>query len=203
MTRVKICGITTEEEAAMLSECMPDYAGLVFAPGRRQLTLARAAALAKCLHPWIRRTGVFVSQPRSYIEACIDACGLSVIQLHGEETPEDCLGYPCDVWKAFRVQGPETLHQMKGYSTAACVLDAYDPVLKGGSGRTFDWSLLREASLPGPLVLAGGLNPENVADALRTVRPWCVDVSSGVESQGKKDLSRIEQFINIVRRHVT
>lgn len=203
MTRIKICGITTEQEAGMVSECLPDYAGLVFAPGRRQLTLAQAKALAKHLHPRIRRAGVFVNQPRSFIEVCIETCGLSVVQLHGSESPEDCLGYSCSVWKAFRVRGQETLQSVKGYHAEAYVLDAYDPLILGGSGRTFDWSLLRGAPLHGPLVLAGGLNPENVADALRIVNPWCVDVSSGVEFQGKKDLNSIQQFISCVRRHVT
>ncbi len=146
------------------------------------------------------RVGVFVNAPEEFVTRAIADCGLTMLQFHGDETPEFCAQFGLMSMKAFRVHGPETLEQIPKYETDAYLLDAYSSTTLGGSGEKFNWDLAVAAQKFGkPIFLAGGLTPENVADAIRQVRPFGVDVSSGVErAPGKKDYAKVKAFIAAV-----
>lgn len=205
--RVKICGITQAADAAAAVEAGADALGFVFVPGTpRHVTAEQATALVCVLPPFVSRVGLFVDAPLDEIRHTVRAVGLDTVQLHGAETPPCCealLGVATRL-KAFRVRGPETLLEVNRYggSVEAYLLDAYVPGVAGGTGATFDWELAVAArELGRPLILAGGLTPETVGDAVRRVRPYAVDVSSGVErAPGRKDPDKIRRFIREVRR---
>jgi len=143
-----------------------------------------------------------VDAPEDLVARAAGQCGLSLLQFHGEETPEYCLQFGLMSMKAFRVSGPESLQRLPEYPTDAWLLDAYTPGRQGGTGETFNWDLAVEAVKLGRLVfLAGGLTPENVGEAIRRVRPYGVDVSSGVEAApGRKDLAKVRAFVAEARR---
>jgi phosphoribosylanthranilate isomerase len=147
------------------------------------------------------RVGVFVNAPREKVARAINECGLSLLQFHGDEPPEYCLQFGLMSMKAFRMRDAGSLRELPKYSTEAWLLDAYTAETRGGTGATFNWELAVEARKLGkPVFLAGGLTPENVADAVRRVRPFGVDVASGVESApGKKDPAKVTAFIKAVR----
>jgi phosphoribosylanthranilate isomerase len=140
---------------------------------------------------------LFVNAPREDVFKAIAGCGLSLLQFHGDETPEDCLQFGVKSLKAFRIRDAESLRALPDYKTDAWLLDAFSPAARGGTGEKFNWELAVEAQKLGkPIFLAGGLTPENVAAAVRKVRPYAVDVSSGVESSpGKKDHAKVKAFI--------
>lgn len=204
--RIKICGITRKEDALTAIEAGADALGFVFVPGTpRFIEPGRAAAIARGLPPFVSRVGLFVNAAPELIEATLAEVGLDTVQLHGDEAPEvgrSLLGR-VRVIQAFRVQGPETLHRLPDHreSTHAWLLDAYVPGASGGTGARFDWTLAVQArDLGHPLILAGGLKPENIADAVRQVRPFAVDVSSGVESApGRKDPEKVRRLISAAR----
>lgn len=192
--RVKICGVTSLEDALACAEAGADVLGFNFWPGsKRYLEPVEAAAIARELPSRVLKVGVFVDAERAAIERALDLVGLDAIQLHGEETAADCRGYPLAVIKAIRVgrtDGPVT-ELAAGFDVEYILLDA-----DAGSGRRFDWRRA-EGVAPGRLFLAGGLDPENVAEAVRRVRPYAVDTASGVESApGKKDLRKVKEFID-------
>ncbi|MDQ7801758.1 MAG: phosphoribosylanthranilate isomerase [Armatimonadota bacterium] len=198
MTRVKICGICTEAAALAAAEAGADAVGFVFYPGSsRYVSPERAAQLSRLLPPFVVRVGVFVNAPVAVVERISDQVGLDLVQLHGDEPPEVCARAPRRVIKAVRVEGTEALRRAAEYPACAVLLDAYVPGRYGGTGRPFDWSLL--CQIDRPVILSGGLTPENVAEAVRRVRPYAVDVSSGVETDGEKDPRRIEAFVRAVR----
>ncbi len=199
MTEVKVCGITGYDQGVMVSELMPDYAGLVFAPGRRQLSIEQAEGIATSLHPTIKRVGVFVNQDRVFILDCIKRCRLDIIQLHGDEEVEHTMGYSCPVWKAFRVKDADSLQKVYDYPVDGYLLDAYTEGSYGGSGSCFDWPLAGMVKRCGRLILAGGLTAVNILGAMDIVKPDVVDVSSGVETKGMKDYAKIKEFIQAVR----
>ena len=204
--RIKICGITCEEDAWAAIEAGADALGFVFVPGTpRFIEPARAAAITRGLPPFVSRVGLFVNAPIEHIRATLAEARLDTVQLHGDESPEVGLSLlgQVRVIQAFRVQGPETLLRLPDYrsSSDAWLLDAYVPGAAGGTGARFDWNLAVQArELGHPLILAGGLKPENIAEAVRQVRPFAVDVSSGVESSpGRKDAEKIQQLIGSAR----
>jgi phosphoribosylanthranilate isomerase len=204
--RIKICGITREEDALAAIDAGADALGFVFVPGTpRFIEPGRAAAIVRGLPPFVSRVGLFVNAAPELIEATLAEVGLDTVQLHGDEAPEvgRSLLRRVRVIQAFRVQGPETLHRLPEHreSTHAWLLDAYVPGASGGTGARFDWTLAVQArDLGHPLILAGGLKPENIADAVRQVRPFAVDVSSGVESApGRKDPEKVRQLIAAAR----
>jgi len=204
--RIKICGITREEDALAAVDAGADALGFVFVPGTpRFIEPGRAAAIVRGLPPFVSRVGLFVNAAPELIEATLAEVGLDTVQLHGDEAPEvgQSLLRRVRVIQAFRVQGPETLHRLPEHreSTHAWLLDAYVPGASGGTGARFDWTLAVQArDLGHPLILAGGLKPENIADAVRQVRPFAVDVSSGVESApGRKDPEKVRQLIAAAR----
>ena len=202
-TRIKVCGITRVTDGVAAAEAGVDAIGLMFYPGsKRAISVERAAALARELPPFLLRVGVFVNPTRDEVRRAIDIAGIQVAQFHGEEEPGDLLGLSIPVLKAFRVASSETLLDLPRFrQTAGWLLDSYHPNQRGGSGETFNWDIaVRARELGHPMILAGGLRPENVAEAVRTVRPYGVDVASGVESApGIKDPVAMGAFVAAVR----
>jgi phosphoribosylanthranilate isomerase len=196
--KVKICGITRVEDAQAAVAAGADLLGFVFYDrSPRHVTLGEAAAIARTVPPHVVRVGLFVNAPAPDVAEAISACGLQLLQFHGDEPPEYCRQFPAMTMKAFRMKDAETLGQLPEYATDAWLLDAYVPGERGGTGHTFNWDLAVAAvKLGRPVFLAGGLTPENVAEAVRRVRPFAVDVSSGVEAApGVKDAVRMRAFI--------
>ncbi|WP_106495090.1 phosphoribosylanthranilate isomerase [Lentibacillus sp. Marseille-P4043] len=197
---VKICGITTQETADIAVQAGADFIGFVFAPSKRQITPAKAAELAATLPSTVKKVGVFVNEPSQKVRSIAKQVGLDFIQLHGDETPEyaESLGTP--VIKAFSMK-PENFTAMETFPCDYYLLDSPKGANRGGNGTTFDWDLLKEVNLdPDKIILAGGLQPENVQDAIASARPSGVDVSSGVETDGHKDVNKIKQFIINAKR---
>lgn len=200
--RIKICGITRMDDALVAVEAGVDSIGLVFyGPSPRAITVARASELVSRLPPFVTVTGLFVNAPVGEILETVAQVGIDVVQLHGDESPEFCKALPGRVIKALRVASAGDVNLSLGYDVAAILYDAKISGLPGGSGRTFDWSLLQHHSGRCPMILAGGLNPGNVAQAVVEVRPYAVDVSSGVEvAPGVKDHSLVRKFVHEVHR---
>jgi phosphoribosylanthranilate isomerase len=200
--KVKICGITSAADAEAAVQAGADALGLMFYPGSsRYISLETAQDIARRLPPYIIRTGVFADPNPSDVLAALQLCQLNLLQFHGTETPEFCLQFGSMTMKAFRVQNTDSLSAMSAYHTDAFLLDSCVPGKPGGTGETFNWDLALEVKKFGkPIFLAGGLSPQNVAEAVRKVEPFGVDVSSGVElSPGKKDAAKMQAFIAAVR----
>jgi len=200
-TRVKICGITRVEDALTAARLGADAIGLVFyPPSPRAVTPAQAAEVVRDLPPFVTRVGLFVNASREAVAEAIATVQLDLLQFHGDESPADCRGHGRPWIRALRM-APEmdVTAEMARYSEAqGILLDAWRPGVPGGTGEVFDWSRI-PAERPRPLILAGGLAPENVAEAIRRVRPWAVDVSGGVErAKGIKDAGRMASFIQEV-----
>jgi phosphoribosylanthranilate isomerase len=204
---VKICGITTVDDGLLCAEAGVDAVGFVFfAMSPRRMNAERAAAVARQLPPFLLRVGVFVNASQDEMARVADAVGLDLLQLHGDEPPEAFDHLPRRALKAVRVGKGFAPQEALAYEgrAAGLLVDTRSPgdtLMPGGTGRTFDWSLVEEVRARSRfLVLAGGLGPENVADAVATVRPDAVDVSSGVESlPGRKDKDRVRAFVEAVR----
>lgn len=199
MTRIKICGISDAASARVAAEAGADAVGLIFAPSRRRVAPNQAKEIATALPPFVAKVGVFVDEDRSRIHDLIAACGLGAVQLHGSEPPEYCVGFPVPVLKAIRVADASSLDGIDAYHVDAFLLDAFDASALGGTGKSFDWSLAVRAARTHRIILSGGLTPMNIVDALTRVTPYGVDVSSGVETEGRKDHAKIKDFIRRVR----
>jgi phosphoribosylanthranilate isomerase len=200
--KVKICGITNVADALAAAEAGADMTGFMFyEKSPRHVAIHTAAEISKELPPFLVRVGVFVNPAEDLVLRAIGDCGLSLLQFHGDESPEFCTQFGLMSMKAFRIRDAESLRALPEYSTEAWLLDAYSPDARGGTGGTFDWELAIEAGKFGrPIFLAGGLTPENVADAVRRVQPYAVDVSSGVEvSPGRKDHAKVHSFIKAAK----
>ncbi len=201
MVGVKICGIRSMKDVEILNEYLPEYAGFVFAESRRRVTAAEAAELSCRLDPSVKKVGVFVNHPLEGMLMIYKKASLDVIQLHGDETPMQIarirthLPQNVEIWKAVRVKDAGSLAGLRGYGADRYVADAYVEGEYGGSGRSFNWALVSGSNM----ILAGGLNPENIEQALDLVRPFAVDVSSGVETDGSKDKEKIREFIRVAR----
>jgi len=198
MTRVKICGITRPEDGAEAARLGVDAIGLVFYPkSPRYVTLDAARAVVAALPPFVSVVALFVDPSRDEVEQVLSALPIDVLQFHGDETPAFCRSFQRPYLKAVRMRpGTDLAAMAADYADARGVLvDAFVEGVHGGTGTRFDWSLL-PAALPVPLILSGGLDEHNVAEAVRQVRPAAVDVSSGVEkSKGLKDAGRMAAFI--------
>ncbi len=200
--KVKICGMTNLEDALAAVDAGADVLGFVFyEPSPRYIPIDTAAGIIQKLPPFVIKTGVFVNAPEDTVLRAARDCGLNLLQFHGDEPPDYCLGFGLMSMKAFRIQGPESLEALGNYPTDAWLLDACVPGKPGGSGKRFDWALAAQAQgLGRPVFLAGGLTPENVASAIQQARPYGVDVSSGVEAApGRKDHGKIRAFIDAAR----
>jgi phosphoribosylanthranilate isomerase len=194
--RIKICGITNIEDARAAVDLGADALGFVFAESSRRISPENARDITNQLPPFVAKVGVFVNAPLTHLRRIRDYCGLDAVQLHGEEDADyiQALG-PC-VIKALRLNG-KPLGELPN---AALLLDAYDPQLRGGTGKLCDWSAAKELAKSRLVILAGGLGPDNVAQAIKQVKPYAVDVSSGVEIEpGRKDHDKIASFINNAR----
>jgi len=203
MVKVKICGITSLEDALTAVDAGADALGFVFySQSPRHINPEQAAEIIRRLPPFVQTVGLFVDEELSIVNATADHCGLDVIQLHGEESPGYCASVRRRVIKAFRVKDVSILDSLARYPVSGCLLDAWSPAVHGGSGQTFNWEIAAEAVARGQrIILAGGLTPDNVAEAIRQVRPYGVDVSSGVESApGRKDPFKISRFLEHARR---
>jgi phosphoribosylanthranilate isomerase len=196
--RVKICGITRQQDLHVACQAGADALGFVFyEKSPRHLTIATAAALVRELPPFVQSVGLFVNAAPAFIEAVLQDVPLDLLQFHGDETPADCMRFGRPYIKAVRVnRDTDLLKCAADFDTArGLLLDAYVPGVPGGTGERFDWSLI-PTDLSRPVILSGGLTPDNVAEAIQRVRPWAVDVSSGVEAEkGIKDAHKIAQFI--------
>jgi len=195
MVRVKICGIRSRKEALWIAAAGAWAAGFVFAPSRRQVTVGEAARIIAVLPPSIHKVGVFVDSALETVESIIAATGIDMLQFHGQESPAYCQEFNLPVIKSFRVGDKNSLAQVDKYHVFAHLFDTYVPGSYGGSGQTFDWRCLDDLPAGLRIILAGGLNPGNVASAVQQIRPFAVDVSSGVELAGHKDGSLIQDFI--------
>lgn len=199
MTKIKICGLTRREDILAVNRYLPDYIGFVFAKSRRQVTAEQAQSLRGLLHPSICPVGVFVNEQDERICELAEKGIIRMAQLHGQETPEQVsclkrllkpLGVP--VIKAVRMESEDSLKPWIASDADYLLLDAGS----GGTGRAFDHRLIERAGTIGkPWFLAGGMNPENVSEAISHFRPYAVDVSSGVETDGRKDAAKIEKMI--------
>lgn len=204
-TRVKICGITRQQDALAAVNAGADAIGLVFyPPSPRAIDAQTAAQICRALPPLVDKVGLFVNASVSEVEQVLAAVPLSLIQFHGDETPEFCEQFGKTYIKAVRLADAgearqQALDAIAAHSNAAGVLiDSYKPGTPGGTGTTFDWSTLPD-TITQPIILAGGLSAENVSVAIDTVQPYAVDVSSGVEAEpGIKDSARIDAFMRAV-----
>jgi phosphoribosylanthranilate isomerase len=194
--RVKICGITRPEDAKAAVAAGADALGFNFWPhSKRYLRPEAARAIIATLPPFVVAVGVFVNEQRDEIERLASRSGIQALQLHGDETPADCTGYALPVIRGLRVGADFNAGTLAAFAVSAYLLDAPAPGY-GGSGTCFDWNLLKGVQAPSPIILAGGLTPKNVADAVRCVHPYAVDVASGVESApGIKDASAMRAFV--------
>ena len=211
MTQVKICGIRDKVHALAAAEAGADFIGLVFAPSPRQVNASEARQIVDAISKSgcvVKTVGVFVNTPASQVNACADLCNLDWVQLSGDETWEYCLEVNRPIIKALRLgeRSPDDICAelalgSKALSTRMflALLDSKVEGKHGGTGIAFDWSLAELVATRFTVIMAGGLTPENVAEAIQTVAPWGVDVSSGVEVEGVKDVARIRAFIEAAR----
>ncbi len=201
MTRIKICGLKTIADVQAVNEVRPDYAGLVFATGRRQIGEEEAAKLKAELAAEIHAVGVFVNEDREKVLRLCDRRCIDLIQLHGEEDEEylaairSRVGNP--IMKAVRVRSTEDILRTEAMDCDYLLLDAYHEREYGGSGVSFDWSLIPK--IRKPYFLAGGINAGNVTEAMVSYQPYGIDVSSGVETGGSKDPVKLRELIRLIR----
>lgn len=198
MTKVKICGITNPEDALTAVEAGADALGFVFyKESPRHIFPEEATRIINLLPPFVQAVGLFVNEEPETVNQISRLCRLGLVQLHGDETPEYCASIEARIMKAFRVRSLTCLDPIADYFLSGCLLDAYSPSFYGGTGTSFNWEIAHEAVQRGHrIVLAGGLTPANVSEAVRQVKPWGVDVSSGVESApGRKDIKKVREFI--------
>lgn len=199
-TRVKICGITRQQDAVFAANSGADAIGLVFyPPSPRAISVAQAQNVTRGLPPFVSTVALFVNPDVADVSRCLDAVSIDIIQFHGDESPEFCSQFGKPYIKAVRMKSDTNLTQLaETYGSAkALLLDTYQPGVPGGTGATFDWSLIHQ--IEKPIILAGGLNTDNVAEAIKQVRPFAVDVSGGVESEkGIKSHDKISAFMREV-----
>ena len=198
LTKVKICGITRMEDALAAANAGADALGFMFYEASpRRVARDVATAIIRELPPFLSRVGVFVNPSPDDVRRAIEDCRIDTLQFHGEETPEFCAQFGLRVIKAFRVRDAESLQVLSAYVGETCLLDSFVAGQHGGTGATFNWDLAAQTVRAGRRVLlAGGLNPENAAEAVRRVRPYGLDVSSGVETTpGMKDAEKVRAFI--------
>lgn len=202
MTRVKICGITSPDDADLCVEAGADALGFIFVEDTpRYVAPARVAAIIRALPPFVTPVGVFWDHPAGHVKAVAEACGVQALQFHGEEPPEDLADYTLPVIKTIKLAGPADLAGLSRYPVAAFLLDSAARWSEGEPRQPIEWELAREASAVHRVILSAGLTPDNVARAIGVARPWAVDVNSGVEARpGRKDPDRVRRFVAEAKR---
>lgn len=203
--KVKLCGVKRPEDIGYLNEFRPDYAGFVFAGTKRRITPETAAALAKDLSPGIGKVGVFADEPQEAVRRTARLAGLDAVQLHGNENAAYIenlrrLLQGVEIWKAVRVRDRETVLRALALPADRFLLDAFSPGEAGGTGQPADLGVIHSCRIKIPYFLAGGLNGSNLAQTVREMRPYGVDISSGIETGGVKDRRKIETVMRILRR---
>jgi phosphoribosylanthranilate isomerase len=204
MTRVKICGLTMLEDARQAAELGAWALGMIFWPGSpRACTVEQAEAIGAQLHRQVELAGVFVNAPLDELAATADVCRFSLLQLHGDEGPAYCQEAArrtgCKVVKAARVHDAAQIQALRAYHTDYHLLDAHSPKAPGGTGESFDWELARLHPATPPVILSGGLTPDNVAEAIAAADPFAVDTASGTEAEpGRKDPDKLAAFFRAV-----
>lgn len=203
MIKIKICGITNTEDAFWAVNLKVDALGFIFADSPRRVEPEIVQKIIELLPPFISSVGVFVNEDRKKVEGIAESCGLTTLQFHGQESPSYCEGFKQKIVKALRIENKDILKKAAQYQDKvdAYLLDTYSPSKYGGTGKTFDWSIAKEIKKFGlPIILSGGLSPENIKEAISEVEPYGIDVSSGVEEEpGKKNLKKLINFVRIVR----
>jgi len=199
--KVKICGMTQLKDALFAVEQGVDAVGFIFyKKSPRAVTMKTVREIITKLPPLVDTVGVFVNESAERLNKIADYCGLDLVQLHGEESPALCRKIHRRVIKAFRVKDLQSIKQLEKFPVSGFLLDTFSDDLHGGTGKTFDWNLALPAKKMGPVILAGGLTPRNILQAVRQVRPYGVDVCSGVEkSPGIKDLEKVRAFLKNIR----
>jgi len=203
MIKIKICGITNKEDALWAVNLKVDALGFIFADSPRRVKPEIVQGIIELLPPFISSVGVFVNEDRKKVEEITESCGLTTLQFHGEESPSYCEEFKQKIVKALRIENKDILEKAVQYKDKvdAYLLDTYSPSKYGGTGKTFDWCIAKEIKEFGlPIILSGGLNPENIREAISEVEPYGIDVSSGVEERpGKKNMEKLINFVRIVR----
>ena len=201
MTRIKICGITNLEDAVLASDLGVDALGFVFSKSPRKINAEKAEEIISQMPPFLSIVGVFVNESDEIVKHVSRRCKLNVLQFHGDEDPEYLKGFHRKIIKAFRIKTEADLKTIPNYHVHTYLLDSRVEGKRGGTGVAFDWNLAVKAKTYGRIILSGGLTPENVAEAIRVVQPYAVDVSTGVESSpGKKDAGKLKAFVEAVHR---
>jgi len=206
MIKVKICGLTNENDIRYVNSHLPDYAGFVFAKSKRRLNMPDAKELIRKLRTNIKKVGIFVNHDIEELRNIVNECQLDVVQLHGDEDNDyigklsKYYGNNVQIWKALKMKTNDNISNIQYKYISTFILDTYSESTYGGTGKKFDWEIALKLKDIGNIVLAGGLNPDNVKQAVDFVKPYAVDVSSGVENEyGKKDEDKIKNFIYSVK----
>ncbi|MEG6616372.1 phosphoribosylanthranilate isomerase [Peptococcaceae bacterium 1198_IL3148] len=198
MTKIKICGLMREQDIDTVNKALPDYIGFVFARSKRQIDANKAKTLKTRLHPFIKAVGVFVNEEIDNVVKLCNSQVIDIIQLHGDESEDyirklkNCVSNK--IIKAIRVKGLEDIKRAMKFSCDYLLFDAYHEGIYGGSGNTFDWSIISN-DINKPYFLAGGINSANIVQAIAQHSPYCIDISSGVETHGYKDPQKIMDIV--------
>jgi phosphoribosylanthranilate isomerase len=200
MTWVKICGITNIEDGLKAASLGVDALGFIFAPSMRRIKPDTTQKIIQALPTTLLKVGVFVDEDPEEVLRVAEYCGLNALQFHGKESPDYCQKFSMLVIKAIQIKDLESLDDMERYPDTTLLLDTYSPVQAGGTGNSFSWEIALKAKEKRDFILSGGLNQDNVGEAIKKMGPFGVDVCSGVETNpGKKDLLKMAEFIREVR----
>ena len=199
--RVKICGMTQLQDVMLAVEQGADAVGFIFySKSPRSVTMKEARDMIAQLPPFVETVGVFVDETADKVNKTAESCGLDLVQLHGDESPTYCRKIRRRVIKAFRVKDLQSIKLLEKYPVSGFLLDTFSEEAHGGTGKVFDWNLVHPAKKIGPVILAGGLTPRNIRQAINQVRPYGVDVCSGVEKEpGIKDPDKVRDFLKNIR----
>ena len=199
--KIKVCGITSAEDAQAAVECGADALGFIFTQlSSRYVTPAAAREIIQTLPPFVTPVGVLVNMRREAVQDIVAISGVRCLQFHGDETAMDMVGYQVPVYKAFRVRQGFDVNIIERFTSRTFLMDTFVEGLNGGTGRQFDWRIAVEAKRFGRVILSGGLSPSNIEDAVEIVKPYAVDLNSGVESfPGKKDRNKLKDVFSVLR----